>query len=206
MLPKIEAFFMKEMKEKTGRLAILSLFLLVPFYPFRIFFLFLLCTHMLGWDVQHKRYSSLMALPYMPKQLFWLSYLFLVVISVETQLIGAALGDLAVAIEHVGSTAVPGLAAKPIIDLVVVIASRAQLPAVIAALARLGYIHEGDKGIPGREAFDRAGGKLGTGQPQDREARQMAQRISGLHVERPAPLDLLQARERHQMGHATSGE
>ena len=92
MLPKIEAFFMKEMKEKTGRLAILSLFLLVPFYPFRIFFLFLLCTHMLGWDIQHKRYSSLMALPYMPKQLFWLSYLFLVVISVETQLIGAALG------------------------------------------------------------------------------------------------------------------
>jgi len=73
------------------------------------------------------------------------------------QVIGAALGDLAVAIEHVGSTAVPGLAAKPIIDLVVVIASRAQLPAVIAALARLGYIHEGDKGIPGREAFDRAG-------------------------------------------------
>ncbi len=92
MLSKIEAFFMKEMKEKAGRLAILSLFLLVPFYPFRMFFLFFLCTHMLGWDVQHKRYSSLTALPYMPRNLFWLSYLFLVAIAVVTQLIGTALG------------------------------------------------------------------------------------------------------------------
>ena len=33
----------------------------------------------------------------------------------------AAVGDAAVAIEHVGSTAVPGLAAKPVIDLVVVV-------------------------------------------------------------------------------------
>lgn len=92
MLSKIEAFFMKEMKEKAGRLAILSLFLLVPFYPFRMFFLFFLCTHMLGWDVQHKRYSSLTALPYMSRNLFWLSYLFLVAIAVVTQLIGTALG------------------------------------------------------------------------------------------------------------------
>ena len=37
--------------------------------------------------------------------------------------LAAALGPLAVRIEHVGSTAVPGLAAKPIIDLDVVIAT-----------------------------------------------------------------------------------
>jgi GrpB-like predicted nucleotidyltransferase (UPF0157 family) len=67
--------------------------------------------------------------------------------------LAAALGSLAVGIEHVGSTAVPGLAAKPIIDLDVVIASRADLPAVIDRLRLLGYDHEGDLGVPGRDAF-----------------------------------------------------
>ena len=46
--------------------------------------------------------------------------------------LAATLGPLAVAIEHVGSTAVPGLAAKSIIDLDVVIANRADLPAAIS--------------------------------------------------------------------------
>ncbi|MBV9852758.1 MAG: GrpB family protein [Armatimonadetes bacterium] len=65
-----------------------------------------------------------------------------------------ALGDgLVVSVGHVGSTAVPGLTAKPIIDLDVVIPSEADLPAAIAGLAALGYVHEGDLGIPGREAF-----------------------------------------------------
>jgi GrpB-like predicted nucleotidyltransferase (UPF0157 family) len=64
-----------------------------------------------------------------------------------------ALGPLALRIEHVGSTAVPGLAAKPIIDLDVVIANMAVLPRVIAGLAALGYQHEGDLGLRGREAF-----------------------------------------------------
>jgi GrpB-like predicted nucleotidyltransferase (UPF0157 family) len=68
--------------------------------------------------------------------------------------IAAALGALAVRIEHVGSTSVPGLAAKPIIDLDVVIASRADLPAVIARLGPLGYRPQGDLGIPGRESFN----------------------------------------------------
>jgi GrpB-like predicted nucleotidyltransferase (UPF0157 family) len=65
----------------------------------------------------------------------------------------AALGPLAQRTEHVGSTAVPGLPAKPVIDLDVVIATRADLPEVIARLAALGYRHEGDLGITGREAF-----------------------------------------------------
>lgn len=65
----------------------------------------------------------------------------------------AALGDVALAIEHVGSTAVPGLAAKPILDLDVVIRTTADLPVAIERLARLGYVHEGDKGLPGRAAF-----------------------------------------------------
>ena len=64
-----------------------------------------------------------------------------------------ALGDLALSIEHVGSTSVPGLSAKPIIDIDVVIDNISILDEVISALGNIGYTHEGDQGIPGREAF-----------------------------------------------------
>ena len=57
-------------------------------------------------------------------------------------------------IEHVGSTAVPGLAAKPIIDIDVVVADEADVAEAIAMLAAAGYPHKGDAGVPGREAFD----------------------------------------------------
>jgi GrpB-like predicted nucleotidyltransferase (UPF0157 family) len=67
--------------------------------------------------------------------------------------IASTLGSLAQRVEHVGSTAVPGLPAKPIIDLDVVIATPADLPTVITRLATLGYQHQGDLGITGREAF-----------------------------------------------------
>ncbi len=66
--------------------------------------------------------------------------------------ISAALGGVAVAIEHVGSTSVKGLAAKPIIDLDVVVKD-AEVPKAVERLAKIGYIHEGNLGIEGREAF-----------------------------------------------------
>ena len=68
-----------------------------------------------------------------------------------------ALGALVVTVEHVGSTSVPGLAAKPILDIDIVIPSRAVLPDVVAGLAALGYRHQGDRGIPGRDSFARDG-------------------------------------------------
>ena len=64
----------------------------------------------------------------------------------------AALGELALRIEHVGSTAVPGLSAKPIIDIDAVVRNESLGPA-ISALRKIGYEHRGDLGIPGREAF-----------------------------------------------------
>jgi GrpB-like predicted nucleotidyltransferase (UPF0157 family) len=67
--------------------------------------------------------------------------------------IAETLGDMAAAIEHVGSTAVPNLAAKPIIDIDVLLTSEAMLPAAIERLASLGYIHQGNLGVPEREAF-----------------------------------------------------
>ena len=61
--------------------------------------------------------------------------------------------DIAVSIEHVGSTAVPGLAAKPIIDMSVVVPSQQEVLLSIERLATLGYQHRGNLGIEGREAF-----------------------------------------------------
>lgn len=64
----------------------------------------------------------------------------------------AALRPLAPVIEHVGSTAVPGLAAKPVIDLDVLLPVEAHAAAT-ARLATLGYVAQGEKGVPGRFAF-----------------------------------------------------
>jgi GrpB-like predicted nucleotidyltransferase (UPF0157 family) len=64
-----------------------------------------------------------------------------------------ALRSIALSVEHVGSTSVPGLAAKPMIDIDVVIPSHAEMPATIEKLAALGYVHSGNLGIEDREAF-----------------------------------------------------
>jgi GrpB-like predicted nucleotidyltransferase (UPF0157 family) len=69
-----------------------------------------------------------------------------------------ALGALAMAIEHVGSTSVPGLAAKPIIDMDIVVRSPDDIPAAVQALAEIGYVHVGDLGIADREAFRQPAG------------------------------------------------
>ena len=65
----------------------------------------------------------------------------------------ASLPDLV--IEHVGSTSIPGLAAKPILDLAA--GRQADVPAAVyvRALEAAGYIHRGDGGLPGREFFRR---------------------------------------------------
>ncbi|HAS46200.1 MAG TPA: GrpB family protein [Microscillaceae bacterium] len=66
------------------------------------------------------------------------------------------LGSDFLAIEHVGSTSVKGLKAKPIIDLDIVIADNDEVrDRVIEKLDQLGYVHRGDLGIKGREAFKR---------------------------------------------------
>jgi GrpB-like predicted nucleotidyltransferase (UPF0157 family) len=63
-----------------------------------------------------------------------------------------ALGSAVIAVEHVGSTAVPGLVAKPVIDLDIVVLPQ-NFRLAIERLASLGYAHEGDRGVVGREAF-----------------------------------------------------
>ena len=70
---------------------------------------------------------------------------------------GAGVGDAVVGIEHVGSTAVCGLWAKPIIDLDLVYADSGRLADVVSALEALGYEDEGELRIAGREAFSYSG-------------------------------------------------
>ena len=67
--------------------------------------------------------------------------------------IQSAIGDLIIGIEHVGSTSVKGMSAKPCIDIDVIISDYSMFDAVAAKLADIGYIHEGDLGIKDREAF-----------------------------------------------------
>ena len=64
-----------------------------------------------------------------------------------------ALGDSIIGIEHVGSTSVEGLSAKPCIDIDVIIPDYSVFDTVVERLAAIGYIHEGNLGIPDREAF-----------------------------------------------------
>ena len=73
--------------------------------------------------------------------------------SIRADLAGALSGVPVVSIEHIGSTAVPGLAAKPIIDVDVVVAAD-QLDAAVEAMVAAGYDHKGDLGISDRHAFD----------------------------------------------------
>ena len=65
----------------------------------------------------------------------------------------SALSEITNKVEHVGSTSVEGLCAKPIIDIDVIIKSKADFEPVKSALLGIGYVHEGDLGIHGREAF-----------------------------------------------------
>lgn len=63
----------------------------------------------------------------------------------------AALHEIILSIEHVGSTSVVGLASKPVIDIDIVIDQT--FDEVKKRLEDIGYTHEGDLGITGREAF-----------------------------------------------------
>lgn len=66
-----------------------------------------------------------------------------------------------ISIEHVGSTSIPGMNAKPIIDIDIIVEDAAQFLRLKEELEKIGYVHEGDRGIPGREAFDH--GKVSIG-------------------------------------------
>jgi GrpB-like predicted nucleotidyltransferase (UPF0157 family) len=69
----------------------------------------------------------------------------------------ATLQGLDHTIEHVGSTAVPGLAAKAIIDIDIVYPPKTAFEAIRSQLLGIGYYHNGGQGIAEREVFKRHG-------------------------------------------------
>ncbi|MDU6682439.1 MAG: GrpB family protein [Enterobacteriaceae bacterium] len=71
----------------------------------------------------------------------------------EALLLQRVLSDIPVAIHHIGSTAVPGLAAKPIIDILLEVPSLHLLDKYNDTLRQAGYTPRGEYGIPGRRYF-----------------------------------------------------
>jgi GrpB-like predicted nucleotidyltransferase (UPF0157 family) len=74
----------------------------------------------------------------------------------EAKGIAAALGENLVAIHHIGSTAIPGIHAKPVVDLLVEVSDVAELDRQSPAMESLGYEAMGEYGIPGRRYFRKA--------------------------------------------------
>ena len=68
------------------------------------------------------------------------------------------LKDFDIDIQHIGSTSIPGLCAKPIIDIDIILKQKIQLGDISAKLEKLGYKNKGEQGISGRHAFRQTSG------------------------------------------------
>ena len=75
----------------------------------------------------------------------------------ELALLREALGNEIVRTHHIGSTAVPGLAAKPVIDILLEVQSVERLDTFDKAMENLGYQPHGEFGIPGRRYYPKGG-------------------------------------------------
>lgn len=73
----------------------------------------------------------------------------------EAEKIAAVFGPEIIAIEHIGSTAIPGIKAKPIIDILVEVRDIEIVEAFNDKMIRLGYEPRGEFGIPGRRYFSK---------------------------------------------------
>ncbi len=71
----------------------------------------------------------------------------------EAKHVAAALGENVVAIHHIGSTAIPGIHAKPVIDMLAEVRDIAEVDGRSPAMESLGYQVMGEFGIPGRRYF-----------------------------------------------------
>ncbi len=75
----------------------------------------------------------------------------------EAKLIKEVMGSVLLKIHHIGSTAVPGLAAKPIIDMMPEVSSLLLLDELSTQMAKIGYEAKGEFGIQGRRYYRKGG-------------------------------------------------
>ena len=81
---------------------------------------------------------------------------------IEAEQIAEILGDEVVAVHHIGSTAIPNISAKPIVDLLVQVRNIATVDTFDPEMARRGYEPRGENGIPGRRYFVKGSDELRT--------------------------------------------
>ena len=79
---------------------------------------------------------------------------------IEAEQIAAALAGEMTAIHHIGSTAIPGIKAKPILDFLVEVRSIEAVGAFDEQMVALGYVPRGENGIPGRRYFTKDTGQV----------------------------------------------
>lgn len=73
----------------------------------------------------------------------------------EKRRLQAVIGEFVLDIQHVGSTSIPGMPAKPIIDLGVAVENFERAAVCIEPLEGLGYVYRGENGIPRRHYFSK---------------------------------------------------
>jgi GrpB-like predicted nucleotidyltransferase (UPF0157 family) len=83
-----------------------------------------------------------------------------VVFEAEAPELRDALGPNVLALHHIGSTAVPGLMAKPTIDILAVVDSIDRMDEAVSAMAALGYQAKGENGVAGRRYFQKLDGEV----------------------------------------------
>ncbi len=93
--------------------------------------------------------NTIIVVPYDPK---WIE-----IFNAQAQLIKQALGDNCIAIHHIGSTSVPGLAAKPIIDMIPVVQDISAVDSATKAMEKLGFAAKGEYGMLFRRFFQKEG-------------------------------------------------
>lgn len=73
----------------------------------------------------------------------------------ERQRIQTHCGALPLRLEHIGGTAIPGMCAKPVLDIAAGRPAATAIEVYIDALRRAGYEYRGERGVPGRDYFRR---------------------------------------------------
>ena len=77
------------------------------------------------------------------------------IFEIERGMLTKAIGCNVVQIDHIGSTSVVGLAAKPVIDILIEVANLAELDTANKNIESLGYLIKGENGISGRRYFQK---------------------------------------------------